>query len=248
MIKSKLFDPTESSLIYGESPFSSFNDRTTNFELLFETYQFQKVCPLLEEAALLHSHISQTSPKKREFTGLVVNMKDMHVSVLPIVKGYVLPQGMYCHPFGHTHLISFIHNRIVSLNPETPFLENMTLTPSSQLTWPYPFLNFKNVNKKLFRLCSKMLKKYCKVLTQKDPDLERKILASAPKNIELDQKLLKLDVPSLHIYEVFFSPELFDLPEEYNLIKGILDSLANLHSDLKKKVLQVVSYPTGCNV
>ena len=170
---------------------------------------------------------------------MVINIKDTHISVVPIVEGYILPQGIYCHPFGHLHLISYIHNKLITLNLEFHFLKNMVLFNPSQHVSPFPFLNFDSVNKKLFRLSQKMLKKFCKITETKNQTIERSILCSDSKTIEVEKKQLKIDSSVLHVYEAFFCPELFDLPEECNLIKGILDSLANLHSDLKRLVLKV---------
>lgn len=242
LFESNVSNPKETKLIYGESVFDSFSDRAATFEILFEQYQYARLLPLIEESALLHSHVlSSSSKSSRGFTGLVIHLKDMNLSAVPIVEGFVLPHGIHRHPFGHFHLVSFLHNRIIELNPETPFERNMAICTEDSVDWPFSFLNLRPMNRKLFKLCSKMLKKYCKMSETRDKDLERKILVSSFKQVEVDSKILKLDTPALHVWEVFFAPELFELPEDYNLIKGILDSLANLHSDLKKKVLQVLS-------
>ena len=225
-------------MIFGESVFSSFKERAATLESLFETFNFDKVHACIEESSLLFSQ-QYFSNKSPIYTGLVVNIKDTHISVVPIVNGFVLPQGIYCHPFGHLHLISYIHNKLATLNQNFHFACNMKLLSSSQIS-PFSFLNFDSVNKKLFKLSQKMLRKFCTLMEQKNANVERSILSSDPKTIEVEKKSLKIDSSILHIYEAFFSPELFDLPLECNLIKGILDSLANIHSDLKKMVLKVI--------
>ena len=230
--------PETSSLIFGESVFSSFKERAATLESLFETFSFEKVQACIEESALLFSHQNSSSISPN-YTGLVVNIKDTHISVVPIVDGFVLPQGIYCHPFGHLHLVSFIHGKLVHLNPEFHFPCNMKLLNPNLQSSPFPFLNFGSVNKKLFKLSHKLLRKFCNLMPQKNPNIERSILSSDAKTIEVEKKSLKIDSSTLHVYEAFFSPELFDLPQECNLIKGILDSLANIHSDLKRMVLKV---------
>lgn len=229
---------SDNSLIYAESAFTPFQSRACTLELLFETFGFGQVYPCIEELALLHSHQVQLAGDPA-FTGLVVNIKDQTVSVIPVVEGYIIPQGMYCHPFGHLHLISFIHDRLDQLNPAVTFVKNMQIQVSSRLKSPYSFLNLDCVNRKLFRLSQKLLRKFCKISKAKDSALERKILVSKPKTIDVEKRALKIDASALHVYEAFFCPELFELPEDLHLTKGILDALANVHSDLKRKVLSV---------
>ena len=143
-------------------------------------------------------------------TGLIINVKELYISSVPIVEGFIVPQGIYRHPIGSLHCTSFIAKQLEHINScQASSTASQESGPGSRIKkqftadFPGPNLTF---------------------YSNKEQARDQDFLVNA--SIE-------------NVFEVLFCPELFDLPEKTSLVRGVLGALSNIHSDLKRKVLSV---------
>lgn len=254
------------SVVFVESVFINFFERKEIYKLLFEHFGFQKVGLIVEEAVLLFSHLYKTYqkvPDKKQMTGLVVNIKEFYSSAVPIVEGYIIPSGIYRHSIGSKHCQNFICNQLYFLNSflnsssnsqekkiKKKFINKFGIKNllihsekniSSKKKCQSDFLRFSEQNKDLFDLIEKFLKNgIVNLKKNRDNQIERKLLDEDNIHIlKFENQEFYVNSKIENVYEVFFCPELFDLNYKMSIVDGIMKSLSNIHSDLKRKVLSV---------
>lgn len=123
-------DTVGKSIVLVESPFENQQNRAKLYEIMFETFAFEKVALVSDASMALYSHYINSNGGKSDIdisglTGMVVDMGELQTSIVPIVEGYTIQKGIINFPINGKNITKLISDNILTLNPNlTPNLND----------------------------------------------------------------------------------------------------------------------------
>lgn len=115
-------DPSQKEFVVSEYALETQECRYATYESLFETFGASKVALVSEPVASLYSSIAgdrkvKGRPTPAELTCLLVDLGHTHSTVVPIIEGHVIENGIASASVTGKEIQSYITSEIVRLNP-----------------------------------------------------------------------------------------------------------------------------------
>lgn len=115
-------DTVGKSIVLLESPFENQQNRSKMYEIMFETFAFEKVALVSDASMALYSHHLNNFTGKGDIdisslTGMVIDMGELQTSIVPIVEGYTIQKGVINVPINGKSITGLISDNLLSLNP-----------------------------------------------------------------------------------------------------------------------------------
>ena len=113
------------SAVVVESPFENQQNRSKIYEIMFETFAFDKVALVSDASMALYSHYLDSHDKKQDvdvsnLTGVVIDLGELQTSIVPVVEGYTIQRGIINFPINGKRLTKLISDNVSKLNPNLP--------------------------------------------------------------------------------------------------------------------------------
>ena len=116
-------DPSNLEYVITESVLDGQESRLSILQSMFETFGASKVALASEPTMSLFSSLSNKpknktlSPKLSDFSCLIVDLGHMQTTIVPIIEGHIIENGVVISPLNGISLRNFIRQEILRLNP-----------------------------------------------------------------------------------------------------------------------------------
>lgn len=115
-------DPAQKEFVITEYALESEENRFALIELMFETFGASKMALLSEPIAALYSSIpnirkTKGPPKSSELTCLMVDVGHSHTTIVPIIEGHVIENGIVSSQINGQKIQNFIRSELIELTP-----------------------------------------------------------------------------------------------------------------------------------
>jgi actin-related protein len=206
-------DPSLVSIIYATHPLMQDADKKKLYELFFEKYQVQRVYFAMDAMLTLYAGGFTT--------GLVVDIAESGVRVVPFYEGYTVTPGLRVEPYGGADLTRYMANQLQSAG----------------------FKLESSVEKQLVRTIKE---KGCFVSL--DPQQDKQNAHKFDKTFRLpDGESITLNSQRFQVPELLFNPMLMNI-EAPSIISTMVDSVENCDIDIRPALLNNIFLTGGSSM